>query len=147
MAEVKHVNAEEFAALLQENKVVLVDFFADWCGPCKMLAPVVEKLAAAYDGKAAVAKVNVDDEGELAMRFGIQSIPALFIFKDGQVADQLIGLRPYGDIAAALDRAKDSDKLLFIEIECALGSRKDLGRPTTTALENKNNFMQELAKH
>ena len=105
MAEVKHVNAEEFATLLQENRVVLVDFFADWCGPCKMLAPVVEKLAAAYDGKAAVAKVNVDEEGELAMQFGIQSIPALFIFKDGQVADQLIGLRPYGDIAAALDRA------------------------------------------
>lgn len=105
MAEVKHVNGEEFAALLKENGTVLVDFYADWCGPCKMLAPVVEKLAAAYDGRAAVAKVNVDEEGELAMQFGIQSIPAMFIFKDGQPVDQLIGLRSYGDIAAALDRA------------------------------------------
>ncbi len=103
MADVQELTLEEFDALLAEGGVALTDFFADWCGPCRMMAPVVEKLAAAYDGRVRVAKVNVDEAPELAVRYGVESIPALLLFKDGERQETLIGVRPYEDLCAALD--------------------------------------------
>ena len=102
MAEVKIVNGEGFREELAGG-TVLVDFFADWCMPCKMMAPVLDKLAAAFDGRLTVAKINVDDEPELAAEYGIQSIPALLLFKDGEVAGEFIGLRPFEELSAAME--------------------------------------------
>ena len=71
--------------------VTLVDFWAPWCGPCRMIAPVIEELADEYEGKATIAKVNTDEEQEIAVKFGIRSIPTVMIFKNGEVVDQMIG--------------------------------------------------------
>lgn len=71
--------------------VAMVDFWAPWCGPCRMVAPVIEELAAEFEGKAIVGKVNTDDEQDLAVKYGIRSIPAILFFKDGQVVDQVVG--------------------------------------------------------
>ncbi|MBA4337046.1 thioredoxin [bacterium] len=75
------------------NGVVLVDFFATWCGPCKMLAPVIEELATEFVGKAKIAKLDVDQAGHVAGEFGVQSIPTIIIFKDGQEVDRMIGFQ------------------------------------------------------
>lgn len=104
MADVLHLNAEEFEEQLSKGDVLLVDFFADWCMPCKLMAPVVEKVAATFDGRATVAKINVDDEPELAERYGIQSIPALLLFHNSAPIDELIGARPYEEVAAAVEK-------------------------------------------
>ncbi len=71
--------------------VTLVDFWAPWCGPCRMIAPVIEELAEDFDGKATIAKVNTDEEQDIAIKYGIRSIPTLLIFKDGEVVDQMVG--------------------------------------------------------
>lgn len=71
--------------------ISLVDFWAPWCGPCKMLSPVIDKLAEEYEGKAKICKVNTDEEGDLAAKFGVRSIPTIFFIKDGEVIDQIIG--------------------------------------------------------
>ena len=84
---------ENFESLVAEG-VTMVDFWAPWCGPCRMIAPIVEEIAEEYDGKAKVVKVNTDEQQELAIKFGIRSIPTVLFFKDGQVADQLIGAGP-----------------------------------------------------
>lgn len=80
--------------VLKADKPVLVDFWAPWCGPCRAIAPVVDALADQYDGKVKVVKVNTDDSQQVAAQFGIMSIPALFVFKDGKVSQQLIGANP-----------------------------------------------------
>ncbi|MBP5670391.1 MAG: thioredoxin [Lachnospiraceae bacterium] len=82
---------------------VLVDFYADWCGPCKMMGPVVEKLAEEYEGKAKVGKVNVDDEEELAARFNVMSIPFFAVIKDGKLVDSSLGATTKDALAAKLD--------------------------------------------
>ena len=79
---------------------ILVDFWAEWCGPCRMVAPVLEKLAEEYVGKLRIGKVNVDDESSLAGRYGIQSIPTLIVFRDGREAQRLSGAMPASAIAA-----------------------------------------------
>ena len=79
-----HATAETLESLIQENKIVLVDFFATWCGPCRMIAPLIEQVAEEYDGKAVVAKVDIDEEQELATQYGIESIPTVILFKDGK---------------------------------------------------------------
>jgi thioredoxin 1 len=73
------------------NGVTLVDFWAPWCGPCRMIAPVIEELAEEYEGKATIAKVNTDEQQDLAVKFGIRSIPTILFFKDGEVVDQMVG--------------------------------------------------------
>lgn len=91
---VVHATAEQLKTMLSENKVVLVDFFATWCGPCKMIAPMIEQVAEEFEGKAAVAKIDVDEEPELAARYGIESIPTVIVFKDGHAVGMEIGARP-----------------------------------------------------
>jgi thioredoxin 1 len=83
---------------------ILVDFWAEWCGPCKMLAPILDELAAEYEGRVRIGKVNIDDHGPLAAQFNIQSIPTLLLFNKGQVTEQLVGLRSKKDLKARLDR-------------------------------------------
>ena len=89
--------------VLDSELPVLVDFWAVWCGPCRMMAPVVDELAAEYEGRVKVGKVNVDEEGELAMQYRIASIPTLMLFKNGKPAETMIGFRPKQQIAAVLD--------------------------------------------
>lgn len=98
-------NAEfDSAVAAAGDKPMLVDFYADWCGPCKMIAPVLEELANEYDGKAVVAKVNVDEEHELAQRFGVMSIPTLLIFKNGQPVDKQIGFASKSALATLITK-------------------------------------------
>lgn len=89
--------------VLQSDVPVLVDFYADWCGPCKMMGPVVEKLAEEYDGRAKVGKVNVDEQEELAARFHVMSIPFIALIKDGQMVDSNLGATSKEALAAKLD--------------------------------------------
>ena len=87
-----------------KNGVVLVDFWAEWCGPCRRIAPIVEELAGQYDGKATVAKMNVDENPSVPGRFMIRGIPTLLLFKNGQLADTLVGLAPKEDIARMIEK-------------------------------------------
>ena len=82
------------AEVLQSDIPVFVDFYADWCGPCKMMSPVIDKLAEEYEGKIKVGKVNVDENGDLAVKYGIMSIPNMVFFKNGEVADRVVGAIP-----------------------------------------------------
>lgn len=90
--------------VLRSEKPVLVDFWASWCGPCRMVAPIMDQLADDYDGKAKVAKVNVDDEGELAAKFRVMSIPTVMLFKEGQVTEKIIGARAKEEFSKLLDK-------------------------------------------
>ena len=98
------VTDETFAQeVLQADIPVLIDFWAAWCGPCRMIAPIVEELSGEYEGRAKVCKVDVDTAQQTAAEFGIRSIPTLLIFKGGKVADQLIGAVPKPQIVEKLD--------------------------------------------
>ncbi len=91
------------AEILDSTQVALVDFWAPWCGPCMMLGPVIEELAGDYEGKAVIAKLNVDDNPKIAAQYGIRSIPSLLIFKNGEVVDQMLGAMPKNAIAKKID--------------------------------------------
>ena len=91
------------AEVLKSDKPVLVDFWAEWCGPCRMMTPTIDAIASEYQGKAKVGKLNVDDNGQTAMRYQIRGIPALLLFKDGKVVDQRIGAVGKSDLQKMLD--------------------------------------------
>lgn len=100
------LTASDFSDKVANNPgVVLVDFWASWCGPCMMLAPVIDEVASDYAGRADVLKVNVDEEAALAAKFGIMSIPTLIVFKNGEVFDKLVGVVPKEKIASVLESA------------------------------------------
>lgn len=90
---------------LTEKGVALIDFWAPWCGPCRMLGPVIDELATEMEGRAVVGKANCDEEPELAQQFNIRSIPALFVLKDGKVVNQFVGVTPKTELSAALESA------------------------------------------
>ncbi|EOB9241316.1 thioredoxin [Staphylococcus aureus] len=87
-----------------ESGVQLVDFWATWCGPCKMIAPVLEELAADYEGKADILKLDVDENPSTAAKYGVMSIPTLIVFKDGQPVDKVVGFQPKENLAEVLDK-------------------------------------------
>ncbi len=93
------------AEVLNSDIPVLVDFYADWCGPCKMMMPVVEKMAEKYDGKVKVGKVNSDEENDLAAKYNIMSIPCFLVFKNGEVVNSAMGAMPAEALAKMLDEA------------------------------------------
>ena len=102
MAEVKITVSNFESEVLRSDQPVLVDFYADWCGPCRMLAPVLEEIAREYEGGVKVGKVNVDEQMELAQKFGVSRIPLLVVFKDGQPVAKSLGYRPKEEIVNLL---------------------------------------------
>ena len=92
-----------FDSIINSEKPVLVDFWAEWCGPCKMIGPVVEELAGDYEGRAVVAKLNVDENPNVTARYGVRSIPTLLVFKKGQIVDKQIGAVPKSVLSSKLE--------------------------------------------
>ena len=101
-----HIGSETaFDKLIAGDAPVLVDFWATWCGPCRMIAPIVEEIATQYADKVIVAKVDVDEQGELAQRYRIMNIPTLLLFKQGEIVDKAIGARPKAALEQMLNKA------------------------------------------
>lgn len=102
-----HFTNESFSKeVLNSKGVVLVDFWAEWCGPCRMLGPTIDELSTELEGQVKVGKVNVDDEGDLARQFNVMSIPTIYIFKDGEPVNRIVGLVPKEKILEELEAAK-----------------------------------------
>ena len=104
MKDILYVQQDNWCEVESSSKPVLVDFWAEWCPPCRMLAPTFEKLAANYGDQIIFAKVNVDELPEVAGQYGIRSIPTLLLLRGGEVLEELVGARPYQDLARVLDR-------------------------------------------
>ncbi len=101
---IKHISDASFAAdVLQSTQPVLVDYWAEWCGPCKMIAPILDEMATAYTGKLQITKMNVDENREIPAQFGIRGIPTLMLFKDGKLAATKVGALSKSQMAAFID--------------------------------------------
>ncbi len=103
MSKPVEITDNNFNEIINSDQPVLVDFWAEWCGPCKMIGPVVEELASDYDGKAVIGKVDVDANPEVSAKFGIRSIPTLLVFKNGEIVDKQIGAVPKSVLSQKLD--------------------------------------------
>ena len=97
------VTDSNFEDILASGKPVMVDFWASWCGPCRMLSPIVEELAGEFEGRAVIAKCNVDEAQEIPVKFGIRNIPTLLFFKNGELVDKVVGAASKGDITKKLE--------------------------------------------
>ncbi len=101
---VQQITDGDFDAVVNGGKPVFVDFWAPWCGPCRIVGPIVEELAPSYEGKAVIAKMNVDDNPVVAQRFGVTSIPTLMMFKNGKLVDRMVGAAPRNALQTFIDR-------------------------------------------
>jgi len=103
MAKTIEITDANFDEIIKSDKPILVDFWAEWCGPCKMIGPIVEEIAGEYEGQAVIGKVDVDSNPAVAAKFGIRSIPTLLYFKDGQIVDKQVGAVPKAVLSQKLD--------------------------------------------
>ncbi len=101
---IQQITDTDFDSVINGGKPVFVDFWAPWCGPCRIIGPIVEELAPSYEGRAVITKMNVDDNPAVATRFGVTSIPTLMMFKDGKLADRMIGAAPKSALQQFIDR-------------------------------------------
>jgi thioredoxin 1 len=98
------ITNSNFQELIKEDKLVVADFWAEWCGPCKMLGPVIDELSTEYEGKVTIGKVNVEDEQDLAVQFGVRNIPTILFFKNGQVVDKQVGMVPKAALTEIINK-------------------------------------------
>ena len=103
MAKTQTITDQNFDSVIKDNPLVLIDFWAEWCGPCRMIAPIVEEIAESYEGKVYVGKVDVDSNPSTSSLFGIRSIPTLILFKKGEVVDKQLGVVPKKQLEEKLD--------------------------------------------
>ena len=103
MGKALEITDSNFNEIVSKNKTVLIDFWAEWCGPCRMIAPMIEELAGEYDGKAVIGKLDVDNNQESSVKFGVRSIPTLLDFKDGELVDRHVGAVPKETLSKSID--------------------------------------------